>query len=75
MKTYREAMREAACAYLGELLKLHGDNMARAARVAGLNRTHLYNLLRKYEMGTLRKNNSGNAAWQALGAQSCHPDH
>ena len=34
--------------YLGALLARHGNNVSAAARAAGVNRVHLYRLLRKY---------------------------
>jgi len=34
--------------YLGALLSRHGNNVSAAARAAGVNRVHLYRLLRKY---------------------------
>jgi DNA-binding NtrC family response regulator len=35
-------------AYLRDLLARHGDNLAHAARVAGVERKHLYRLLDKH---------------------------
>ena len=37
-------------AYLRDLLARHGDNLAQAARIAGIERKHLYRLLDKHEL-------------------------
>jgi DNA-binding NtrC family response regulator len=50
--TYRQAIdaaiNEASRHYLRDVIEQAGGNISQAARAAGLNRTYLYELLRRY---------------------------
>lgn len=46
--SYHETIDRAARAYLVEVLRMSGGERARAAEIAGLNRTHMQALIRKH---------------------------
>lgn len=70
MKPYWDAMSDASREYLLKLLRETQWNYAHAAQLAGVNRSHLYVLLRRAGIQRpmdRRRLNPGNAAWQSLG--------
>jgi DNA-binding NtrC family response regulator len=50
MKPWRQAVAEFKRAYLRDMLTLTQGNVMQAASVAGLTRTSMHNLLRKFQM-------------------------
>ena len=47
-----------------------GGNIKRMAELAGMNRTALHNLIRRYGMKSTFKPQGGNAAWNELGGSA-----
>jgi DNA-binding phage protein len=60
---YFEHMAACSRRYLKRTLRRNGDCVEKAAKAAGLNRTHLYRLL---EQADIHRRRRGNAEWQAL---------
>jgi DNA-binding NtrC family response regulator len=67
--TLDEHLRKAAQEYLAEVLEECGGRVVEAAKIAGRNRTALYQILRGENIRGVPKGrygNCGNAAWQEL---------
>lgn len=68
MKTLREARREFMRTYLNRVLREAEGSRTKAAKIAGMNRTHFQALLHRH--GLVRKYTFeeciGNAAWRSL---------
>lgn len=58
-----------ACAheFFREYLERANGNVTKAAKLAGLNRTHWYWAEKSYNFERKKRNVQGNAAWLALG--------
>ena len=66
MKTYAKTMTAARRKYLLELVRKSGT-MTEAARVAGVNRTHLYAMLREVGWKSKRQRTGRHGRWQEFG--------
>lgn len=67
MKPYREALLEWQRNYVQQALDACDGSIIKAAKLIGLNRTHLHKFAAKLGVRwTKREQNYGNAAWQAL---------
>lgn len=54
--TYEETMIAAGRGYIRAVMEQSGGNAKRAAQMAGVNRTHFYKLLQKYQIPTTPNN-------------------
>lgn len=71
MRNYREAKADFERQYLRELMTQAQGSVTRAAELAGLNRTGLYDILKRNEVPPRYNNprlNRGNDAWRSLGS-------
>lgn len=66
--TYVQALEEARRAYFTALMEQTHGNVAEVARIAGVNRSHCYELLERVGLHESRKQNAGNGVWQSLRA-------
>jgi transcriptional regulator of acetoin/glycerol metabolism len=64
--TEREALQKARRDYWSRILNAKNGKVSAAARIAGVNRTAAYSILRRLGLIEGRRYQSGNAAWRAL---------
>jgi DNA-binding NtrC family response regulator len=66
IESYRSYLQLARNEYVRQVLARCGDNVSKAAQMAGMNRTHFYRYLRAAGIDW-HNGKHGNAAWQELG--------
>ena len=64
VKKYQDALHEWEREYITSALKQCGNNLSEVARRTGLNRTHLYRVLKR--IGERRARYGGNESWRQL---------
>lgn len=74
MEKYAKAHRDWQRDYIKKALAACDNSVIAASRLTGLNRTHIYKMMRKLGMETSgvspgRKPGRGNAAWEQLGRE------
>ncbi len=68
LTSFQYHMQMSAQCYLRSIIRRANGEISKAAKLAGVNRTHFYKMLKKYKISTpKRRVNLGNAEWRALG--------